>query len=103
MSGSFDIVLARLRNYGSKAKYQHEEIGLNSRLDELQAAFLRVKLRHLDAWNVRRQKIAEYYLKTLTSDFGLRIWFCLTYPPGLSPSGTCSWSGTRSATPCSRN
>src|SRR5213076_3109378 len=40
-----------LRNYGSRVKYRHEEPGVNSRLDELQAALLRVKLRHVDAWN----------------------------------------------------
>ena len=58
--------MARLRNYGSKIKYQHEEAGLNSRLDELQAAFLRIKLRHLDEWNARRSKIAEFYLHQLS-------------------------------------
>ena len=57
--------IACLRNYGSKVKYQHEEVGLNSRLDELQAAFLRVKLRHLDEWNERREKIASRYLSQL--------------------------------------
>jgi len=50
-----------LRNYGSKRRYHNEVIGYNSRLDELQAAFLRVKLRHLDRWNARRAKIAEIY------------------------------------------
>ncbi len=55
-----------LRNYGSKVKYQHELSGLNSRIDELQAAFLRVKLGHLDEWNTRRKKIAELYLSQLT-------------------------------------
>jgi dTDP-4-amino-4,6-dideoxygalactose transaminase len=54
--------IARLRNYGSAIKYRHEEAGLNSRLDELQAAFVRIKLRHLDAWNERRKGIAETYL-----------------------------------------
>jgi dTDP-4-amino-4,6-dideoxygalactose transaminase len=54
-----------LRNYGSKQRYFNEVKGLNSRLDELQAAFLRVKLRHLDAWNERRQKLAQLYLKNL--------------------------------------
>ena len=57
-----------LRNYGSKIKYQHEEAGLNSRLDELQAAFLRVKLRHLDEWNERRSKIAAVYLDGLKAE-----------------------------------
>ena len=55
-----------LRNYGSKVKYQHELSGLNSRIDELQAAFLRVKLRHLDEWNTRRKKIADLYLSQLS-------------------------------------
>jgi dTDP-3-amino-3,4,6-trideoxy-alpha-D-glucose transaminase len=54
-----------LRNYGSKVKYHHDAQGLNSRLDSLQAAFLRVKLRHLDAWNARRQAIADLYLEHL--------------------------------------
>ena len=51
-----------LRNYGSKQRYYNEVKGVNSRLDELQAAFLRVKLRHLDDWNARRVKLAELYL-----------------------------------------
>jgi dTDP-4-amino-4,6-dideoxygalactose transaminase len=58
--------LRRLRNYGSSRKYQHEEIGFNSRLDELQAALLRVKLPHLDTWNARRQQIAARYETALT-------------------------------------
>ena len=56
-----------LRNYGSKQRYYNEEKGVNSRLDELQAAFLRVKLRHLDDWNARRTKIAEFYLAELSN------------------------------------
>lgn len=54
-----------LRNYGSKQRYFNEVQGINSRLDELQAAFLRVKLRHLDAWNDRRKKLAGQYLSQL--------------------------------------
>jgi len=54
-----------LRNYGSRVRYHNEVIGYNSRLDELQAAFLRVKLRHLDAWNARRVAIAAQYLAAL--------------------------------------
>jgi dTDP-4-amino-4,6-dideoxygalactose transaminase len=54
-----------LRNYGSQVKYRHECQGVNSRLDELQAAFLRVKLRHLDEWNRRRRKLAEQYTNAL--------------------------------------
>jgi len=55
----------QLRNYGSQIKYSHDIKGVNSRLDELQAAFLRVKLRHLDEWNDRRRKIADQYLVEL--------------------------------------
>ncbi len=50
-----------LRNYGSPKKYVHEEAGVNSRLDSLQAAVLGVKLAHLDAWNARRAKLAAVY------------------------------------------
>jgi dTDP-4-amino-4,6-dideoxygalactose transaminase len=59
--------MSRLRNYGSKVKYQHEEAGLNSRLDELQSAFLRIKLHHLDEWNSRRRKTAEFYFSHLST------------------------------------
>lgn len=54
-----------LRNYGSQVKYYNDEKGFNSRLDELQAAFLRVKLRHLDDWNTRRKAVATTYLQQL--------------------------------------
>jgi dTDP-4-amino-4,6-dideoxygalactose transaminase len=54
-----------LRNYGTKVKYQHELNGTNSRIDELQAAFLRVKLRCLDEWNARRKDIAAMYMSHL--------------------------------------
>ena len=50
-----------LRNYGSRVKYDHEVKGVNSRLDELQSAFLRVKLTRLDAWNARRLAVARLY------------------------------------------
>lgn len=54
-----------LSNYGSSSKYKHEMKGFNSRLDELQAAFLRVKLKKLDEWNKKRNVIANCYLKEL--------------------------------------
>jgi dTDP-4-amino-4,6-dideoxygalactose transaminase len=59
-----------LRNYGSKVKYRHENAGYNSRLDELQAAFLRVKLNILNESNERRREIAiQYTTKLSGSDF----------------------------------
>ncbi len=56
-----------LRNYGSKKKYYNECIGYNSRLDEMQAAFLRVKLKKLDEWNGRRREVAQGYLESFTA------------------------------------
>lgn len=58
--------LRALRNYGKTDRDRLGEIGLNSRLDELQAALLRVKLEHLDAWNDHRKKLARLYLDGLT-------------------------------------
>ncbi len=54
-----------LRNYGSRVKYFNEVKGFNSRLDPVQAAVLRVKLKVLDEWNKRRKRIADFYLKSL--------------------------------------
>ncbi len=59
------MTLRKLRNYGSSVKYVHDVQGVNSRLDELQAALLRVRLRHLDADNQRRAQIAARYLAQL--------------------------------------
>jgi len=56
-----------LRAHGWKKKYYPEILGYNSRLDELQAAILRVKLRHVDAWNERRRAIARLYTDSLGS------------------------------------
>jgi dTDP-4-amino-4,6-dideoxygalactose transaminase len=55
----------RLRNYGSILKYQHDVAGYNSRLDEMQAAFLREKLKVLDRWNARRREVAAAYSSLL--------------------------------------
>jgi dTDP-4-amino-4,6-dideoxygalactose transaminase len=62
-----------LRNYGSKKKYHHDSPGYNSRIDELQAAFLRVKLRNLDDWNSRRCVVAARYLSSLNGMTQLKL------------------------------
>lgn len=65
------------RNYGSRVKYQHHEAGQNTRLDELQAAVLRVKLGCLDEWNARRSAVARRYNEALR---GLR-YVAVPYVP----------------------
>jgi len=68
-------VLFSMRNYGSKTKYQNEIIGTNSRLDELQAAFLNVKLPYLDNENEKRRSIAKRYITEIKNDkIVLPIW-----------------------------
>jgi dTDP-4-amino-4,6-dideoxygalactose transaminase len=57
--------LLKLRNYGQKEKYYHSEIGINTRLDEIQAAILSIKLKYLDQWNKKRNEIAILYKKHL--------------------------------------
>ncbi|GIU78242.1 MAG: hypothetical protein KatS3mg005_1480 [Bryobacteraceae bacterium] len=59
--------LRALRVHGSRVRYFHDEVGTNSRLDTLQAAVLRVKLRHLDEWTGRRAELASLYRETLES------------------------------------
>ncbi len=54
-----------LRNYGQRKRYYHDIKGFNSRLDELQAAFLRKKLAHLNRWNERRRQLAQIYFQNL--------------------------------------
>src|SRR6266566_5371696 len=54
-----------VRDHGSRIRYQHEIMGVNARLDELQAAVLRVKLRYLDQWNTARQEHAQFYTEQL--------------------------------------
>jgi dTDP-4-amino-4,6-dideoxygalactose transaminase len=72
--------LRLLRDHGSEVRYQHDAFGLNSRLDELQAAVLRVKLPHLDAWNARRRQHAARY-DDLLRDSGVE-------PPQLVTDGS---------------
>ena len=64
-----------LRNYGSRVKYHNEVTGFNSRLDELQAALLRVKLPRLDEWNDRRRQFAMYYKQALSAQTQLVLPF----------------------------
>jgi len=81
-----------LGNYGSRVKYENEVIGFNSRLDELQAAFLRVKLKKMDAWNEQRRMVALNYLEVLddlpdlilptTAEWAEHVWhlFVIRHP-----------------------
>ncbi|MET0462569.1 MAG: DegT/DnrJ/EryC1/StrS family aminotransferase [Chitinophagaceae bacterium] len=61
--------LKQLRNYGSEKKYHNEIVGYNSRLDEIQAAFLRIKLKHLDRINQHKRDLAAIYDRELKADF----------------------------------
>lgn len=72
-----------LRNYGSLIRYENEVEGFNSRLDEIQAGFLRVKLKHLKESTLEREKIAERYLNEIKND--------LVKLPKIAPSATHVW------------
>lgn len=60
--------IAAISNHGCKVRYHHDEVGVNSRLDSLQAAILDIKLRHLDEYTAARNKAAAYYDKALGED-----------------------------------
>ena len=66
--------LMKLRNHGSRIRYHHDEIGYNSRLDEIQAAILRVKLKRIDAFNQQRRRVAARYAEAL-ADVDVEIPF----------------------------
>lgn len=72
------------RNYGSAQKYYNEYAGLNSRLDEMQATVLRVKLKHLADWNRQREQLALLYLEGLKDVEGLQL-------PQIAPDCTHVW------------
>ncbi|MFP5080508.1 DegT/DnrJ/EryC1/StrS family aminotransferase [Pedobacter sp. JCM 36344] len=71
LSNDFDAItkIKALRNYGCHEKYYNNYIGINSRLDEIQAGFLSVKLTHLDEINFHKKKLAKLYQEGLKSDF----------------------------------
>lgn len=71
------------RNYGSRVRYQNEVVGANSRLDELQAGLLRVKLTHLEEFNQERNKIANRYLREIKNDL-LKL-------PKIRPGADSTW------------
>jgi dTDP-4-amino-4,6-dideoxygalactose transaminase len=73
----------QLREYGWKQRYVSDQPGMNSRLDEMQAAILRVKLRHLNHDNERREQLAQVYLDALNGS-------CLRLPAG-APEGVHAW------------
>ena len=65
---SFADRIRRLRNYGTKQKYIHDCQGINSRMDEIQASILRVKLKHLVSWNKRRASQAKFYINHINKN-----------------------------------
>ena len=66
-------LIRSITNHGMKVRYYHDTIGVNSRLDTIQAGILRVKLRHLDAFNEARQKAADHYDRELSEVKGIII------------------------------
>lgn len=67
------VLIRSITNHGMKVRYYHDTIGVNSRLDTLQAAVLRVKLRHLDAFNEARQRAADHYDRDLADVRGITV------------------------------
>ena len=66
-------------NHGSRIRYYHDEIGVNSRLDSIQAAVLNVKLKYLDEYHIARQEAAGFYSDQLTGEEGMKIPVTATY------------------------
>lgn len=74
-----------LREHGSKVRYYHEAVGINSRLDAIQAAILQVKLQHLETWNVQRIRVAQRYAQLLATVPGVLV-------PSEIHQGTSVWN-----------
>ena len=77
--------LQMFREHGSRQRYYHEAIGVNSRLDAIQAAILRVKLPHLDLWNQQRSAVASRYQQLLADIPGI-------ITPQVTPGGESAWN-----------
>jgi len=77
--------LRRLRDHGRKGSYYYEELGVNSRLDAIQAAILTVKLRYLETWNTNRAAIAQRYYQLLNPVAGIAL-------PSSDPTGRSVWN-----------
>ena len=77
--------LRRLRDHGRKGTYYYTELGVNSRLDAVQAAILQIKLRYLETWNQQRQSIAHRYSQLLSRVPGIKI-------PGKPDAGQSVWN-----------
>ena len=92
-------VIRSIANYGSTQKYVNDYQGLNSRLDEIQAAILRVKLQRLDADNQRRRQIAQYYIENIKNKEILLPKFTSRVTRHASPVTCISASHTDSITP----
>ena len=80
----YNEIAKTIRNYGSKKKYYNEVVGMNSRLDEIQAAILNVKLTYLADWNKRREWIANKYMKGLVNNSSIIL-------PQLAANCTSVW------------
>ena len=74
-----------LKEHGSPERYRHDSIGINSRIDGVQAVILTIKLRHLDFWNQQRQRAADYYQELLSAVDSIKL-------PKAIARGNCVWN-----------